>query len=391
MAENRTPDQIERQIEAERSALARSIDELQERFTPEAMVDQATAYVREHGRPVASRLAQQAKDNPLALALTGVGIAWLVAGPVKKRERSVSREHAISYDRREDYPKGDEAIFHSESPRLAATPDRSPPDPLDSPTTRHEPRPAWDHTKRQPVSGFREERPPMGGFERRIARARGEEPAEPSTWDRISSAARRGRDKAKGAISNMTSNSDNRRSYGRQEEEDRSLYERLAQGTERMSDAARDRVVQARAAAWDAQRELSARTSDVRASGRNAYMSQPLLAGVIAFGIGAVIGASLPRTQREDRYLGSYRDRAVDEAERIFHEESAKLRAVAEAAMDEAKDVATETMHEARERTPSGEEAVDKAENKAKSAADRVKSAAEEEAERQDLGGSVSS
>ena len=187
----------------------------------------------------------------------------------------------------------------------------------------------------------------------------------------------------------MTSNSDSHRPYGSQYDDDRSLYERLSQGTERMSQAARDRVVRARAAAWDAQRELSARTSDMRASGRHTYMSQPLLAGVIAFGIGAVVGASLPRTRREDRYIGAYRDRAVDEAERIFREESARLKAVAEAAVDEAKDVAAESLREARQKTPSGEEAVDRAESKAKSAADRVKTAAEKEADRQNLGGSL--
>jgi hypothetical protein len=165
-----------------------------------------------------------------------------------------------------------------------------------------------------------------------------------------------------------------------------------------MSEAARLRVMRARQAAYEAQRGMEERFGEYASSGQRAYEQQPLLAGLIAAGIGAAIAAALPRTEREDEMFGAYRDQAFDEADRVFHEEAAKLRAVAEAAAGEARTMADEAVTEvkdtlgaAKEKTPTSKEAVNKAEGAATSAAGRIAEAARSEAEKQDLGGSVKS
>ncbi|SFJ70060.1 DUF3618 domain-containing protein [Jannaschia pohangensis] len=335
---DRTTDEIEREIEAERGALARSLDELQGHFSPEAIIDTASGYLRDHGGEVAENLMRQAKQNPMAVALAGAGIAWLIAGPVKARDTSedmASRHRPLA------------------------------------------PKPAFDPVGQETVSGFRHAEPRMASFDDRIAAL---EPEEDDTnlWQNVKNQARDTGAQLKGAWTDMTHTSSH----------SESLRDRLAHGTEHLSDIARDRVIAARAAAYDAQQKMSERAGDYAAAGRDAFISQPLVGGLLALGVGAMIGAMLPRTRKEDAYLGAHRDRAVAEAERIFQEESAKLRAVAEAAAGEAKAVAAETLRSVKEGTPSADEAMQRTEASLKSATDRVKDAAKAEADRQKVGSS---
>ena len=95
-----------------------------------------------------------------------------------------------------------------------------------------------------------------------------------------------------------------------------------------------DKAAAARDAAgdgWDAARERSAALagrarSTVGATGRkagDALEDHPLAAAVIGVATGALIGAMLPRTAREDEWLGESRDRLAERA-----------RAAAKAALD---------------------------------------------------------
>ncbi len=85
MTDDRSTDQIEREIELERVELARSLESLQRQFSPEVIVDRVSGMLRDNGGEFAGTALKQARDNPLALAVTGVGLAWLIAGPAKKQ------------------------------------------------------------------------------------------------------------------------------------------------------------------------------------------------------------------------------------------------------------------------------------------------------------------
>lgn len=401
---DRTPEQIEREIEAERGALARSLDALQNQFSPEAMVDTATTYLRQNGSDWARSATRQARDNPIALAVTGVGLAWLIAGPARKHAR------AGTYDRwkathdvdsfRENYgrPREDEIevghrdVGHEERPHALGT----------SGVPAPRPRIGYDDRDYAPVAGFRSGGRRMEGFDDRLARAsaRRREPEGPGIVERLSHGAEDVKERVRHAFDAIRErfgssapawarSSDDWMTGTTSKEHGDSLRDRLKEGTEKMTDAARDRVIAAREAALDAQHYLADRTRDYASSGREYYSDQPLIGGLLAFGLGALIGAALPRTRYEDEYVGAYRDRALEEAERIYHEESERLKAVADAALNEAKSVATETLDQVKSGAPSGKEAVDKAEGAAKSAAQRVADAAKAEADKQNLGGSV--
>ncbi|WP_299814784.1 DUF3618 domain-containing protein [uncultured Jannaschia sp.] len=397
---DKSPDEIEREIEAERGELARSLDALQNRFSPEAMVETASGLFREHGGAFADGAVRQAKANPIALALTGVGLAWLIAGP--------SRPTAGTYDRwdathdiesfRDTYGRPDPVGTGSDEETSGFVHrDRMPASRTQLEPAAHTPKVAYDDREYEPVHGFRRGPNDMGGFDDRLARASGDY-HEPTLRDRVTGAARSARTSLSsagrrigGAVPSFGRSQDD---YGYMRDYDdgsnQSFVDRLKEGTENMTDAARDRVIAARQAAYNAQRNLDDHARAYVSQGRDAYGEHPLVGGLIAFGLGAMIGAALPRTRQEDAYLGSYRDRALEEAERIYHAESAKLQEVARAAAEEAKAAASETLNNAKEKTPTGEEAMDRAEGAAKSTAERVKNAAEEEAEKQNLGGSVS-
>ena len=456
MSDDRTTADIEREIEVERGELARSLEELQSQFSPERIMNTATGYMRDNGGELASNVGRQIKENPLAAALTGIGVAWLIAGPLTRSSKPGSYDRWSFQHDQGHFPEnfgeangdaaqnrvaasgGDRVLDADEVPVGAMT--RSTPVPRASTyaTPAHQPRIAYDR-RDDYASAPGHLRDPMGGFDERIARASGDY-HEPSLWERarghvddiagslrdtfedvsdsvrgkarsartsVRSAGRSARAQASHAYHDAEyrmrdlhgpdvagrahavrgrARGIKARAYARSSE----LKHRISEGTEHMTDAARDRVEQARQAAYEAQRYAEARWGEAAASSQYYYDRQPLVGGLIAFGVGAALGALLPRTDREDEMFGAYRDRAFDEAERVFREESRKAQAVAEAAYDEAKNVVNEKVEAAKAATPSGDEAVREAEAEATTAKDRVVGAAKDEADKQKLGSSLS-
>ena len=156
----------------------------------------------------------------------------------------------------------------------------------------------------------------------------------------------------------------------------RSLRDRLSEGTEHLSDAARERVIAARQAAVDAQQQARRAMHDGSDAAADMFDRQPLVVGALAFAVGAAVAALLPRTRTENTYLGAQRDSLMSEAERIFHEETerarAALKSVEAEARSAAKDVADTAATKAREAT-------DDVAAAAKSAAKDVRDTAESE------------
>lgn len=72
------PEQIERDIEQTRAEVSATIDAIQSKLSPGQMVDEGIRYLRtslpaDFGR----NLADTARNNPVPIALIGIGIAWL--------------------------------------------------------------------------------------------------------------------------------------------------------------------------------------------------------------------------------------------------------------------------------------------------------------------------
>ncbi len=110
-SDTKSSEEIEREIERERAGLKSSIDDLQDRFSFDGITRQVGDQLREHGGDFGRSIAASARDNPIALALTGIGVAWMVFG--NNRGASLSRS---GYDR-DAYSAGDSHRVADDTPR----------------------------------------------------------------------------------------------------------------------------------------------------------------------------------------------------------------------------------------------------------------------------------
>ena len=84
---DRSVTELEREVDRERERVSATIDELKWRASVGNIVDQLVKAVGENGGEVSRNLGRSLRDNPLAALLTGVGLAWLMAGSGRPREQ----------------------------------------------------------------------------------------------------------------------------------------------------------------------------------------------------------------------------------------------------------------------------------------------------------------
>jgi len=76
----RRPDEILAEIDRTRGEMDRTLSAIEQRLTPGQLVDQGLDYLRRSGATeFVENLGGAAKNNPLPVALTSIGIAWLMA------------------------------------------------------------------------------------------------------------------------------------------------------------------------------------------------------------------------------------------------------------------------------------------------------------------------
>jgi hypothetical protein len=76
----RRPDEILAEIDRTRGEMDRTLSAIEQRLTPGQLVDQGLSYFRESGaNEFVQNLGGAAKNNPLPVALVGIGLTWLMA------------------------------------------------------------------------------------------------------------------------------------------------------------------------------------------------------------------------------------------------------------------------------------------------------------------------
>jgi hypothetical protein len=76
----RRPEEIQAEIARTRGDMDATLSAIEQRLTPGQLVDQGLEYLRNSGaKEFASNLGGSVKNNPLPVALVGIGIAWLMA------------------------------------------------------------------------------------------------------------------------------------------------------------------------------------------------------------------------------------------------------------------------------------------------------------------------
>jgi len=100
-----------------------------------------------------------------------------------------------------------------------------------------------------------------------------------------------------------------------------SLRARLHDGLDGLSDASREKVLKARNAALAAQEKVEAQAREAAKSSKTFLQKHPLAVGAVSLGLGALIGALLPTTRREDAMMGEQRDAFMASAQQILRDE----------------------------------------------------------------------
>ncbi len=339
MPDTQSPDAIEREIAAERSALSDTLEALQSSVSAEAIVETVSTTVQRHGGEVGRALADTVKANPAAVALTGVGIAWLIFGANRDQDRGA--QNARPAERGGLRPAAE--TLTPEFDRRVAAADAAG---MSAPTSRGSvyTTSGWDRPVEAPMTDDDASR-----FEQALDRSKAWLEANLDGLRDKSSAVRL-------RVSRRVAD----------------LIDRMEEGTDGLSDEAKAKVHAARLRAIQGRIAVERLAEDAKAKGRSTFERQPLATGLGALLAGAVVGTALPRTRMEDNTYGAFSDRLFDEAEQVWADQRTALKNAAAAAAAEAKAASTDALRSVIEAIPDGQSMVEEATESLRSGAKRV-------------------
>lgn len=324
--DTRHSDQIERDIAAERSQMSDTINDLQKKFSVDGIVGDIGDMFRNQGGDLGRAVTQTVGRNPMAVALVGVGLAWLFIGQDRNRSaRSGDEPWDRAPDGRRPTREGRTEMGGTRGNGLSAELDEY-----------------WYGSDESP--GDRRRRHRAGNADARTVSAD------------IMGTLRNGTEAVGDAISGAAD------SLGQAAS---GLTDRMSHGLEDLSEDARTRVLAARRAAHDARRaSAAALKKGVRASS-NFFEDQPLVVGALAVAIGAAMGGVLPHSRIEDETLGNSSDQLFADAQALYRQERDKALAAAKnAASDmqgEIRDIGSDIAGQMPEGKTVGEAIVDRA------------------------------
>lgn len=351
--------ELEREVDEQRDRLSRTIDALQEKASVGNIVDQVVRAIGENGGEVSRNLGRTLRDNPLPVLLTGVGLAWLMAGGSRPAPQARWDAYDDDLDDEEEFvPRTAGSGYYDDD--LADDPYAAPggvgyvPYPSSVRAADYAPeeaddRPGLRERAGEALAGARDTASHLAGSAAAQASGLGE--AAASGLSQAGEAARHAGQSAARALGDT-------------------------------GHAARRRLRHARRGA---QVGLGRRGQDVRDGLEGMLEDQPLVLGALALAVGAAIGGALPNSRAEDRLLGARSESLKRAARGFVEEQGGKVKATAGAVADEALAIADEAADAISDSLPSGSDVVGRAGSRVEEVADRLREAGKAEAERQGL------
>jgi hypothetical protein len=89
---------VEREVETSRSNLDSTLEALKDKMTPGQLFDEASRALGSTGQQVFSKFMEQAKENPMPLAVMGLGLAWLMTSSGKKQSYGYASYEPRSFE-----------------------------------------------------------------------------------------------------------------------------------------------------------------------------------------------------------------------------------------------------------------------------------------------------
>jgi hypothetical protein len=361
--------EIEREVRQERAHVEQTLDAIQDRLSPGQLVDQAVTYLRTSGGgDFVRNLGDTVRQNPIPIALVGIGLAWMMISSSRSdgyRSSGYWEDEFDDYEDEDDYYARTGYDAGSEYPYGGEAGTGTPG--LHDAAREGEHGSSWSERAKATAESARERaeelreraRDTAAGASSRIggmgARARHAASEAGARVSGLGAKARRAASEAGARVGDMGARA----------------RERMAHAGHDLSERAGQTGAYARQYGYQARQGL-----------RHTLNEQPLVLGAIGLAVGAALGAILPRSEREDRLMGGASDRLKEQAEELSREELAKAKAAARSAYDAAIEEADK-----QGLTPEGgREAMAAARQKVERVAEAAKDAAKEEAERRGLG-----
>jgi hypothetical protein len=317
------PDRIEHDLDRTRARLDNRLSELQDRLSPGQVVDDLMNYFRgSEGADFGRNLLDSVRANPVPAALTGIGLAWLMASNPHPQGGAMGASPVGSRGRVR-VSSGPGGIGIPTTYDVLTTRVRS----AEQGVVRQQGEAEHAYSDRlnaargQALGIARQAQETAEGFAQRVQDA----------LSAAASAASQGLSSAAGAVSQGAS----------------SATQAVVQGAHDLRDSAGDALGHA----GDAVQHVSQHASDQFAQGASAakraggslvsaLTESPVLLGVIGLAAGALLGALVPQSEEEEAALGAYagqargaaRDLAQEAVDRGGHVVEAVLKAGRESA-----------------------------------------------------------
>lgn len=355
---DRTPEEIERDIDQTRAHMDSTIDQIQDKFSPGQLMDEALNYFQDGPGEFGRNLGRAVRDNPMPVALLGLGAAWLMISGSSKRDNHYAYR---AYERDSEFARwsnradrfGDDSYGYNEAVATTGT--------------------AYGGTTAFDSSD--DDRPGIRDRAKLMGERVGD--AASSASDRVTGAASTAADRSRAAA---TGAADRVRGGAA------AVGERagaMAQAGREHAAQARDRASQAY---YQARGGVQRGTAQARYRAREAgsqaadyYDRQPLILGALAAVVGAGLAMAIPATRREDDVIGPYRDRVRDQAGTAASDLADRAVVIGEKAAETARSEAAAQGLTRDDAKQAGRDVGDKL----KTVAQKTAKAAEDEAKRQ--------
>ena len=265
----RSPEEIEKDINQSRERLDSTLHEIEERFSPQQLLNTSYEYIRHGGaNEFVSNLSSTIKQNPLPFLLTSAGIGWLMLAQRNPNEGRNQHQYASDMDQR-FYTGGHSSTGTSGSHGAPGIP---------------------VHEGTHPNAGT----PTYSGGSDSHSGGKGR-------MDRAKEGASSMKEGAKGRAQHLGQKA-------------KQTAQQWGSKAHHMGDNMRDSTSHLQHGAHDSMHNMGHRAHQAESQASDFIQEHPLVVGALGFALGAALGGLFPATKKEDEYLGEYRDRVMHKA-----------------------------------------------------------------------------
>jgi len=308
--DNKSSADLEREVSAQRSRVEARIGEIKDKLSPGQLLDEALSYTKHGGAHFASNLGGQISANPLPAALVGIGLAWLISSSANGQHQGSAGADFTYDDHAYPYARTSGALK-----RISHQADNDGQWWSEFETSTGQRYKAKSNELGERVGHFTDDAGKMfGGF--------------------IDDAGNRVRD-FQDEAGNMLSGA---RSWA--DHSWRDLRHSVGGGLASAGSAAKDAATNVMSGTRQLSGSVQQQSDQLSRQIANLFDQQPLIAGALAFAIGAAAGAALPHTTQEDELLGEQADKvrgkAVKTAGKLYQDGKGKAAELYDEVTDQA-------------------------------------------------------